>query len=186
VTIAQHSSASSRWFTPPEILDAARAVLGPIELDPASEPAANEVVQASRYLTVNDNGLIHPWGNPESIWLNPPGGKKCNESLPALFWYRLMTRYASRAFGHAIVMAFSMEQLAITQGLHYEGYRSLAARSMLDFPFCVPRARIRFVSPDGGKRSPTHANAIVYVPCRIDRTDCFVAAFEQFGKVVVP
>jgi len=60
----------NRWYTPSEVIDAAKEVLGNIDLDPASDDAANEHVGADQIFTVEDNGLEQDWhGN---VWLNPP------------------------------------------------------------------------------------------------------------------
>ena len=65
---------SQYWWTPPEICDAARHVLGGIDLDPASADDANtRCVRATKYYTETDNGLAHPW--PGRVWLNPPFGR---------------------------------------------------------------------------------------------------------------
>ncbi len=171
---AQHSSLTDQWYTPPEYIEAAREVLGGIELDPASSPLANETVKADRYITAEMNGLETPWGKPRSVFLNPPGGKVGNKSLPRLFWEKLM----EQDFGHAIFIGFSLEQLQTTQNGPQLG--------MLDFPFCVPAKRMRFVSPTGKiQTSPTHANVIVYVSRYSNRCDEFVRVFSKFGRVRV-
>lgn len=60
----------NRWYTPTEVIDAAKSILGNIDLDPASDIAANEHVGADQIFTVEDNGLEQDWhGN---VWLNPP------------------------------------------------------------------------------------------------------------------
>ena len=41
----------------PEYIEAARIVLGSIDLDPASSDIANQLVRAKKYYTIADNGL---------------------------------------------------------------------------------------------------------------------------------
>lgn len=169
----QHSSRSNEWYTPADIIDRVRKVLGDITLDPASCAAANEIVRASRYLTKDEDGLRHDWSGA-SIYLNPPGGKTGNMSNVGLWWRKLM---ASRSdIEHAIFMCFSCEALQTTQ--------RYCENSVSDFPFCVPRARIRFVPASRSlKASPSHSNLIVYVHGTVDRTRVFAEAFESLGKI---
>jgi hypothetical protein len=58
------------WYTPPKYIELARAVLGEIDLDPASSEKAQEAVRAKRYFTAADQGLRHEWRG--RVWLNPP------------------------------------------------------------------------------------------------------------------
>ena len=60
------------WFTPAYLVDAARAVLGTIDLDPASSDEAQEVVRATRYFTRETDGLLTPWPAGARTWMNPP------------------------------------------------------------------------------------------------------------------
>ncbi|MBV8771497.1 MAG: hypothetical protein JO166_04065 [Deltaproteobacteria bacterium] len=46
---------------PPEIVKAVRRLMGGIDLDPASNEIAQEVVGAARYFTKDDDALPHEW-----------------------------------------------------------------------------------------------------------------------------
>jgi ParB family transcriptional regulator, chromosome partitioning protein len=165
----QHSSQSDEWFTPPEIMELVREVLGPINFDPASCEEANKIVQANCYYT--ENSLTKPWHGTGPIYCNPPGGKTGNKSNVKLFWDKLM----DTDFLHAIFMAFSIEALQTTQS---------CILPMAQYPICIPAKRIRFVSPEGKKSSPSHSNCIVYIPDLIDRTEKFTEVFSRIGVVL--
>jgi phage N-6-adenine-methyltransferase len=64
------SRGSGEYNTPLKLIEMAGCVLGGIDLDPASNVVAQQIVQATKYYTITDNGLTKDWyGN---IWLNPP------------------------------------------------------------------------------------------------------------------
>lgn len=174
-TSALHSSKTVEWYTPPEYIEASRRVLDGIVLDPASCDEAQTIVKADKYLTREDDALSRSW-IARSIFLNPPGGKVGNVSRAVCFWQKLV---GTAEFDHAIFVAFSLEALQTTQ--------KPEAPSIGEFPFCVPRERIRFYRPGwikGG--APAHSNVIAYVPRSVDRTDVFVREFSKFGLVVQP
>ena len=61
-------SGDVEYYTPIEIVNAARTVMGSIDLDPASSPIANERVKAVKFFS--SNGLGQDWfGN---VWMNHP------------------------------------------------------------------------------------------------------------------
>jgi hypothetical protein len=190
-TAARHSCDSPEWFTQRPLVEAAREVLGGIDLDPASHAEANRIIRARRYYDERANGLRRPWSG--RVFLNPPGG------LVAEFWHRLIDAWEARQIIGAIWIGFSIEQLQTLQG--YE------VRSPLAFPFCVPDRRIPFVESTAkrelrrrallvenrGRRregleikewkeaaAPSHANYVTYIgraPAR------FARVFGAFGEV---
>jgi hypothetical protein len=86
---ALHSSKSNEWYTPARYIEAARDVLGGIDLDPASCAAANEIVRATTYFTKDDDGLRQSWridGRPSRAWLNPPYGYLDGKKSSAGTW----------------------------------------------------------------------------------------------------
>jgi len=57
------------WQTPDKYLDAARAVLGEIELDPGTSAIAQKRIQAKKFYTRHDSCLDHDWHG--KVWMNP-------------------------------------------------------------------------------------------------------------------
>lgn len=167
-----HSSASQEWGTPLWVMNMIRDVLGPIDFDPASDNFFNVNVQAKTFYS--EDSLEKDW-LPGTIYLNSPGGKVGNRSQTFLFWEKLMHHRLNGTMPHAIFMAFSVEALQSTQG---KGVPSIG-----EFPLCVPAKRIRFEG-HAGKNSPSHSNAIVYVPGTIDRTADFKDVFSQLGVIL--
>ena len=84
--------------TPSYIIEAAREVMGTIDLDPASCATANEVVRAARYYTKEQDGLTRPWfGN---VWLNPP----FSNPLCKLFMEKLLEEYYTGRITQAVAI----------------------------------------------------------------------------------
>ncbi|RIK35178.1 MAG: hypothetical protein DCC55_31170 [Chloroflexi bacterium] len=69
--LINQTSGTTDWYTPREIIEAARATMGGIDLDPASSAIANQVVQAARIYTKADNALRYDW-RARSVWMNHP------------------------------------------------------------------------------------------------------------------
>lgn len=179
---ARHSMDSPEWYTPEPFVEAARRVMGAIDLDPASHEEANRTVKAAKYYTEAENGLMQEWRG--RVFLNPPGG------LVGEFWKKLIT---SHDVPEAIWIGYSLEQL---QTLQCVG----AGMTPLDWSMCIPNRRIAFVENEAkqaqrfakliavGKKpnpksSPSHANYITYVGH--DHHDKFAAEFSKFGQVVL-
>ena len=73
--LINQDSGDVEWYTPPEILDVARAVLGGFDLDPFSCAVANERVQAARFFTKEDDALKQEWFG--RVWMK---GRACESS----------------------------------------------------------------------------------------------------------
>ena len=86
-TEARHSSESNEFYTPPEIVEPFRTVLGGFDLDPASCELANTIVRATTFysldlsdLTTNGLSPSRPWAG--NVILNPPGGLVDRDGRP--------------------------------------------------------------------------------------------------------
>jgi len=195
--LPQHSSETVEHYTPLYIVDAARRVLGGIDLDPASCAMAQDLIKAEVWYGENssdgEDGLEEPWGG--RVFLNPPGGRVSEKGLgtssnAALWWAKLASEWQAGEVEAAIFVGFTLEILRSAQALDVP--------QPLDFPICVPKSRIKFDTPvysDQGEpyqreasSSPTHANVIVYLPPRVPGTSVpgsvagFLGVFGEIGR----
>lgn len=188
---ARHTMDSPEWYTPSPFVEAAREVMGGIDLDPASHEEANRTVKAARYFTEAENGLLQPWAG--RVFLNPPGGKDADgKSLVVAFWRKFCEEIVGREMTHGVWIGYSLEQL---QTLQLSG----ALYHPLELAICIPRARIAFVENEAkraarvaklqaegknpnGKSQPSHGNYIVYAG---PNALAFEDVFGQFGQVRV-
>lgn len=134
---------NSEWYTPKEIIEAAREALGVIDLDPASCAMAQRVVRAKTFYTRADNGLSLPWHG--CVWLNPPYGRGVIESFVAKLLSCLHERYVPRA-------------ICLTNNCtETQWWQELAAAAEA---VCFPRGRVRFWGPLERNNSPTQGQSI--------------------------
>jgi hypothetical protein len=77
------------WYTPPEYLERVRAVLGCIDLDPASSKVAQKTVKANRYFTKVEDALNREWHG--RIYMNPPYDRNLCRDLPRSFFVNSAT-----------------------------------------------------------------------------------------------
>jgi DNA N-6-adenine-methyltransferase (Dam) len=151
------------WYTPPEIIEAARAVMGGIDLDPASCEQANEIVQATQYFSEKDNGLGRPWHG--RVFVNPPFAH------PAVKYFaeQLLESLETGDIEQAVWLSNACVDVGWWQRLAAKGIS------------CFHRGRIRFYGPFDKGQSPTLGQTIIYLgPHR----ELFRATFETFGVVL--
>lgn len=103
--------ANDERYTPREILALVREVLGPIDCDPASCPAAQELVQAAVWYSKENDGLGKPWFG--TVFLNPPYSR-------GLMWAFIRALIREREEGHcreAVVLVNNATETKAVQAL---------------------------------------------------------------------
>lgn len=154
----------NEWYTPPEYIEKAKAVLGEIDLDPASSEAAQAVVGAAAFFGKEADGLANEWHG--RIWLNPPYA----QPLIADFMAKLVDEYWA---GHI------QEALALTHNYTDTSWFQDTAKAAS--AICLTRGRIRFVSPDGTLAAPTQGQAFFYFGNNVSK---FIEAFCDVGIIL--
>lgn len=175
----QHSSKTDEWGTPSWLVEKCRLVLGIIDLDPCSTEDWNTTIKATTFLDKEYDSLNNVWcTTPQSIFINPPGGKIKNKSLTSLYWHCLCEHHRKGLIMHTMWIGFSLEQLAISQG--YDKYK------MVNFSICVPKYRIQFDEyPGRPGLAPSHSNFILYMPGSLNNIAFFQREFEDLGAVSI-
>lgn len=105
--------ASDGWYTPPWMIEKARALLGGFDTDPATCAAAQAVVQAATWYTEVENGLLHTWTG--RLWLNPP------YSGPAKWTDKALAHYAAGDVSAALILTNSYTETGWWQRLATAG-----------------------------------------------------------------
>lgn len=166
------SSASNEWYTPSIYIEAAREVMGSIDLDPASCAIANETVKATRYYSKAEDGLSLVWH--KNIWCNPPYGTANGKSNQGVWIRRAIADYEQGLINQAILLTNAATDA------HW--FHALFA-----YPICFTEGRINYFSSmktDGTMirgGANTHGSAFTYLG---KNEQHFIDIFSQFGCVV--
>jgi ParB family chromosome partitioning protein len=154
----------NEWYTPAEYVEAARDVMGGIDLDPASSAVAQKTIKARRHYSKDDDGLAHKWAG--RVWLNPPYA----QPLIRQFADKVADEVQSGRVSEAIVLTHNYTDTA--------WFHVLAASCSA---ICFTRGRIGFLDPNGKKAAPTQGQAFFYFGANVGK---FADRFAGFGFVL--
>lgn len=159
------SDDSYEWYTPSEHIEAARELMGSIDLDPASHPDAQAVIQAKRFFGKDQDGLSQKWSG--CVWLNPP----FTADLVRKFAEKLVAEYdAGRVKAAVMIVNNATDTL---------WFQPLLER----FPVCFTRGRVRFWTPGRKDLQARQGQAIFSLGSSVAR---FAEVFGGFGAICLP
>jgi hypothetical protein len=159
------SDDSYEWYTPARYIEAARELMGGIDLDPASSAAAQKIVQAAQFYTKETDGLAQPWEG--RVFLNPP----YSADLVTAFTERLRKLHEAGSVEQAVLLVNNCTDAAWFQAL------------LRRYPVCFTAGRIKFWSPGREDLAARQGQAVFYLGDQVARFD---ELFEQFGTIVSP
>lgn len=148
------------YFTPVELINAARVAMGGVDLDAASHPIANRKHRIPDYFHINRSAFENDWYG--RVWLNPPYGN--NAPWFERILYFLNTGAVTQLCMLSPVWAFTTEQAKPVMR------RSSAMVLLSPTP--------KFWGNSSNRTGVNHPHAVVYFG---DRADEFHAAYASHG-----
>ena len=160
-----NNSGNNEWYTPPMYVQAAKDVMGSIDVDPASCELANATVQATTFYDERANGLTKTWSG--NVWMNPPYA----QPLITQFCSALVEKFQAGEVKQACVL--------VNNGTETGWFQSLLEHASAA---CLVKTRIKFIDKDGNPSgAPLQGQAILYLG---KNTGEFSDVFSSFGKVL--
>jgi ParB family transcriptional regulator, chromosome partitioning protein len=157
-----YNSGDNEWYTPKEIIEAARNVMGEIDLDPASSEEANTIVKAVQYFNEQENGLLYSWRG--RIFMNPPYAS----NLIGDFIKKLVDEINEGNVNEAIIL--------VNNATETRWFQSIAR---ICSAVCFPMGRIKFWHPRK-EAVPLQGQAILYAGKNIGK---FLIEFKEMGII---
>jgi len=157
---------SHDWYTPSKYVEAARKVMGSIDLDPASCEFANRIIKANRYYTKEQDGLQQAW-DAVTLWLNPPYGTSEGKSNIGVFTRRLVREYQDGRVKQAVIVTSTKTDTSWFDLLW-------------QYPICFANHLVEFCRIDHKRALHPLGTAFTYLG---SNEQSFIDIFSQFGHV---
>jgi len=152
------------WYTPPEMVDLAREAMGSIDVDPASNPTAQQWIDAGEYFTAETDGLAQEWNG--NVWINPP------------YKTDLIRGFADKAVEE--FKAGRMKQMCWLSPPNSTDANWCQGLFEISSAICFPNERTRFIASDGHAEGSAWSSMIIYVGKGSVKFD---KAFSKIGVV---
>ena len=156
---------NDEWYTPAEFVERVRRVLGEIDLDPASNAQAQQIVGAKQYFTKINDALAQDWRG--RVWLNPPYSRG------------LLVRFVNK-MGREIEAGNVSAAIMLLNNFTDADWFQLAGS--ISTAICFPRGRICFENASGKvKDRPLNGQVFFYYGRKVD---LFRSEFSVLGLTV--
>ncbi|MCG9697456.1 hypothetical protein [Shewanella sp. Isolate11] len=194
-SLVNQSSAEAgfEYYTPAVWIEAARTLMGKIDLDPASCETANQTVKAETIYDKNLNGLTMPWYG--RVWMNhpfhrgeapcPSDHSKCKKKACKQRGYHITTPIPGNAdWINKLLQEYMAGRVTEAVCITFCNSSEAWFKPLLQWPQCFPHGRVHYIGQDGQRvKGCTKGSVITYIG---KRTDEFAKAFADLGTIKVP
>lgn len=193
--LINQTSGEFEYYTDPKIIEAARQVMGSIELDPASSEKANESVKAQKYFgQMWDgsfiDGITRDW-RAETVWMNHPFGIKqeactftCAKALDnPKHRHHSIDWHGNMAWINKYIREYERGHFKQSMNITYAATSEEWFQPLMNFPQCYLSPRTNYYTPNGElKKGVTKGSVVTYLGSDVE---AFHFYFRQFGKIKV-
>lgn len=169
-------------YTPVDVVEDARDIMGGIDLDPFSNPIAQKWVAAKTHYTKAQNGLVRPWKG--RCWFNPPFTVEVLEPAVA----KLLVALAGKDAAHDVTDCVGVTNQSDAAWWHRLARKATAICQVGGLPEDEEAGRVNFRQPDGrGGYRETRGNRFAQTFWYFgSRLNLFEERFEKRGTIFTP
>ncbi len=173
--LINQDSGKVEYYTPSNIIEAAREVMGSIDFDPFSCEAADRTVKAELGFLTKEHGErafeiawnVWPGGMQATVWMNHPFSRAMNKRCIE----KLISEFKAGNISAACCITFASTSEAWF-------------RPLLDYPQCFLFPRTNYLDAQGNKvRGVTKGSVVTYLGPDTAR---FARVFSALGTIKVP
>lgn len=157
----------THWSVSCLYTEAARSLMGGLDLDPASSEQGNNQVGATHFYTQEQHGREQHWQG--RVWLNPPVGEQ-------------------EAWVHSLLKAYHEGHVQQAILLTIAETTSPWFSPLWKFPLCFCTKPVMFFKPYGRRSKSAEGTLFAYLPPQeqSDAVARFTNIFSPFGHIVLP
>lgn len=182
-------SGNVNWYTDQRIIEAAREVMGGIDLDPASDVTGNARVRANYYFDEQGDGLSKPWTG--RVWMNHPFSrpenpcksncrkKICKDRGHHVSEYQPGNEDWINNLVYEYLLGEVTEACCITFAATSEAW----FQPLAHYPQCYLSPRTNYYDGGGNRvRGVTKGSVVTYLGPNVHK---FAEVFRQFGTIKI-
>lgn len=185
--LINQTSGEVEYYTPVEIVEAARRVMGRIDLDPASSENANKIVKASTFLSAQNDGLSFPWHG--KVWMNHPFGraeKACEivcTNTKQTHVHHDYDYHGNAAWINYLEREYLSGRLIESCNITFACTSEAWFQPLIKHPQCYLTPRTNYRLPDGSiKKGVSKGSVVTYFGSNVE---AFAREFRKFGTIKV-
>lgn len=197
-------SGDDEYYTSTIIIEAARATMGSIDLDPASSDKANRTVKADNYWTKDGDALsFHTWRyfnmdredfdmrRAGNVWMNHPFGKgekackkKCIKKICRERGHHIDQDIpGNNEWINKLLTEYKKGNIKQACCITFASTSESWFKRLMQYPQCYLQPRTNYLTPDGKiKQGVTKGSCVTYLGSHVDR---FYRNFKHIGTVMV-